>query len=52
MISVITPVYNGKGFIESCIKVVIDQNCPNVEHIIVDAGSTDGTVEIIKQYAE
>ncbi|NJM73355.1 MAG: glycosyltransferase [Scytonema sp. RU_4_4] len=52
MISVITPVYNGKGFIESCIKVVIEQNCPNAEHLIIDGGSTDGTVEIIKQYAE
>ncbi|BAY48380.1 family 2 glycosyl transferase [Scytonema sp. HK-05] len=52
MISVITPVYNGERFIESCIKVVIDQNCPDVEHIIVDGGSTDGTVKIVKQYAE
>ncbi|GAA6615457.1 glycosyltransferase family 2 protein [Scytonema sp. NUACC26] len=52
MISVITPVYNGEKFIESCIKVVIDQNCPDVEHIIVDGDSKDSTVEIIKQYAE
>ncbi|WP_146007550.1 glycosyltransferase family 2 protein, partial [Fischerella muscicola] len=52
MISVITPVYNGEKFIESCIKVVIEQNCPNVEHIIIDGGSKDGTVEIIKQYAK
>jgi len=52
MISVITPVYNGERFIESCIKVVIDQNCPEVEHIIVDGGSTDLTVGIIKQYAQ
>ncbi|NJR59648.1 MAG: glycosyltransferase [Cyanobacteria bacterium CRU_2_1] len=52
MISVITPVYNGERFIEACIKIVIEQNCPDVEHIIVDGGSTDGTVEIIRDYAE
>ena len=52
MISIITPVYNGEKFIESCIKVVIDQNCPDVEHIIMDGGSKDRTIDIIKQYAE
>ena len=52
MISIITPVYNGERFIESCIKVVIDQACPDVEHIIVDGNSTDRTLEIIKQYAQ
>jgi glycosyltransferase involved in cell wall biosynthesis len=51
-ISVITPVYNGERFIESCIRSVIDQNCPNVEHIIIDGGSNDKTVEIIKEYAK
>lgn len=52
MISIITPVYNGDKFIESCLKVVIAQNCSEMEHIIVDGGSQDQTVEIIKQYAE
>ena len=52
MLSIITPVYNGKRFIEFCIKNVIEQDCSDAEHIIVDGGSTDGTVEIIKEYAE
>lgn len=52
MISIITPVYNGEKFIESCIKVVLEQNFPDIEHIIIDGGSKDSTVEIIKQYAE
>jgi len=52
MISVITPVYNGKRYIESCVINVIEQACRDVEHIIVDGVSTDGTIEIIKHYAE
>lgn len=52
MLSIITPVYNGERFIESCIQGVIDQNCPDAEHIIVDGNSTDGTVEIIQRYAQ
>ena len=51
MISIITPVYNSQRFIEDCIKNVVDQNCQNLEHIIVDGQSTDGTVEIVKAYA-
>lgn len=52
MISIITPVYNGIQFIEFCIQNVINQHFLNVEHIIVDGGSTDGTVEIISQYGK
>jgi glycosyltransferase involved in cell wall biosynthesis len=51
MISIVTPIYNGRSYIEACIRSVIDQNCPEVEHILVDGGSTDGTVEIIREYA-
>lgn len=50
-ISIITPVYNSVQFIESCIKNVIDQKCEQAEHIIIDGGSTDGTLEIIQNYA-
>ncbi|MBW4517632.1 MAG: glycosyltransferase [Timaviella obliquedivisa GSE-PSE-MK23-08B] len=51
MISVITPVYNGDRFIESCIHVVLDQACLDIEHLIIDGGSSDRTVEIIQRYA-
>ncbi|NDJ18735.1 glycosyltransferase family 2 protein [Myxacorys almedinensis] len=52
MISVITPVYNGERFIESCIQSVIQQNCDDVEHLIVDGGSRDRTIEIVQHYAQ
>ncbi|MBW4513368.1 MAG: glycosyltransferase [Scytonematopsis contorta HA4267-MV1] len=52
VISVITPVFNGEKFIESCIQNVIEQNNSLVEHIIIDAVSTDKTVEIIRHYAD
>lgn len=50
-LSVITPVYNGERFIESCLRSVVEQNCPEVEHLILDGGSTDRTIEIVKEYA-
>jgi glycosyltransferase involved in cell wall biosynthesis len=51
MISIITPVYNGDRFIEACLNVVINQHCPDVEHLIIDGGSTDHTVAILQKYA-
>ena len=49
-ISIITVVKNNKDTIEKNILSLINQNYKNYEHIIIDGGSEDGTVEIIKKY--
>ena len=51
-LSIITPVLNGVKYIDGCIQNVVNQKCAGVEHIIIDGGSTDGTAELIKQYAQ
>jgi len=51
-ISIITVVYNGEQFLEETILSVINQTYENIEYIIIDGGSTDGTVDIIKKYED
>lgn len=51
-ISIITSVYNNHETISEAIESVLSQNYPDIEYIIVDGGSNDGTVEIVQSYGE
>jgi glycosyltransferase involved in cell wall biosynthesis len=51
-ISIVTPSFNQAEFLEASIQSILTQNYPNLDYAIVDGGSTDGSVEIIKRYEE
>lgn len=50
LVTVITAVFNGVDTIRSCIDSVLSQDYPNIEHIVMDGGSSDGTIDVLREY--
>jgi glycosyltransferase involved in cell wall biosynthesis len=50
LVSIVTPSLNQGRFIDEMIRSVLDQDYPKVEHIVIDGGSTDGTLDVLQRY--
>ncbi len=50
-LSIITAVRNGAGHLESCLESVAMQASATIQHVVIDGGSTDGTVDILRRWS-
>jgi glycosyltransferase involved in cell wall biosynthesis len=50
LVTVITAVYNGQKYMPGCLESILRQDYPNIEHIVMDGASNDGTVDVLREY--
>lgn len=52
LVTVVTAIYNGEPYVTGCLESVLRQDYPNIEHLVFDGGSSDGTTAVLQQYDE
>ena len=50
LVSVVTAIFNGHPYVQGCLESVLQQDYPNIEHIVIDGGSTDDTLDVLRRY--
>jgi len=50
LVTVVTAVFNGQPYVSNCLESVLRQDYPNIEQIVMDGGSSDGTIDVLRQY--
>jgi glycosyltransferase involved in cell wall biosynthesis len=50
LVSVVTVIFNGHPYVQGCLESVLQQDYPNIEHIVIDGGSTDDTLDVLRRY--
>jgi glycosyltransferase involved in cell wall biosynthesis len=52
LVTVITSILNGQPYVAGCLESVLNQDYPNIEHIVLDGVSNDGTVDVLRQFSD